>query len=303
MEKDRKKRLFPALIQVKQAMPLLLLAVGIAFVCLVGGLMAKYVTSASKGDNRIGANDFYFSVDLMEAVEGEDENRVLERTVELYGAGQNSLTFTVQNFFDGLRISTGEIAYTLSWEGAVTLELEDASVTSGSAHTLAGGSQNGDTFTASFTDTTQAATAVITVASTAPYTKEMKLTVKFSPEIYDVLYRVEDSVGSVYANLIVMVGKEDGVDAGKLRFLWDESLLQIDCTNTHIVEQNGDTLTVPAGVSIGNTVSTQPVGEMGSISVFFFKTDPAKDHSQADTVVEADGNGIYPINIGPAAAD
>lgn len=298
MAKDREKRPIGVLGMVKRALPALLLVAGVVSVCLVGGLVAKYVASVSRSDNQIGANDFYFSIDLLEAQAGEDENQILEREVALYGAGQNSLNFSVRNFFDDLRISGKDIPYTITWPEAVVTVKQGGAVASGG--TLTGMGQDQDDYTLSFIDTTQDGEATVTVSSTAPYAKTMTLKVVFHAETYDVLYRVEDAPGNAYANLIVMVGKEDGVNKGQLRFLWDQNLLQIDCTNTHVVELNNGELTVPAGVNAGNIVSSQSVDESGSISILFFKTDMSQDYSKENTVVTADGDSIYPIQVGPA---
>jgi len=305
MGKDRKKRTGLVLIKVKRAMPLLLWAVGIAFVCLVGGLVAKYVVSVPHGDNQIGADHFYFTLDLLTATEeltGQDENRILERTIDLYGGGQNSLTFRVRNYLDDLRINGSDVAYTLSWEHGITVKHNDTAVESGSSYTLTGGGQASDAFTVSFDDATTDGEAVITISSTAPYQKEMKLTLNFHSQQYDVRYRVEDTAGGAYANLIVMVGKAGGVAAGKLRFDWTAAgdALQVDCTNTNILENNVNAgeLVVPGSVASGYALNTRAIGESGSISILFFKTDASRDYSKADTVAALDGE-IYEILIEP----
>lgn len=301
MRNDRKEGFVLTLIHIKKAMPMLFLAVGIAFVCLVGGLVAKYVVSIPHGDNQIGANNFYFTLDLFDADEefiGQDENRIVSRTVEFHGESQTALTFTVQNFMDELRISGKDIAYTLSWEGNISVAQGGNAVANGSGHTLTGGAQAAHAFTATLTDTTEEQTATVSIRSSSPYSKDLTLTIRFYPETYDVLYRVEDAPGNPYADLIVMVGKENGAAAEAINFDWSAASdgLQMDSTNTYIVrDYNGELIfPVPSGYTLPNT---KAIGENGSISILFFKTDPSKNYAMPDTVAQLSA-GIYQVVLG-----
>lgn len=318
MAKDREKRGVPIWFGIhwKRTVPLLALAVVVVLLCLVGGLAAKYVVVDNKDDNQISANDFYFSIDLLSATDqyaGQDENKITEREIHLYGATQTSLSFKVRNYFDDLRINPADITYTISYKAtagvpAVLKSGNDQEVASGASYTLTHGIQDFDEFTISAPDNTvEGGEIEVTVASSVPYVKTMTMTIVLHPQKYDVLYRVEDSVDSPYATLIIMAGKRDGVAAGKINVDWSAinttaNVLQVDTTNT-FVNKSGVLTDINAedGSFLESFVSTDDIGELGSVAVYFFKADPSKNYSMPDTVAKAEGDVYQVILNAPAA--
>ena len=317
MAKDREKRGVPIWFGIhwKRTVPLLALAVVVVLLCLVGGLAAKYVVVDNKDDNQISANDFYFSIDLLSATDqyaGQDENKITERTIHLYGATQTSLSFKVRNYFDDLRINPADITYTISYKATAgvpaVLESGNSQVTSGASYTLTHGTQDFDEFVVSApNNTVEGGEIEVTVASSVPYVKTMTMTIVLHPQKYDVLYRVEDSVDSPYATLIIMAGKHDGVAAGKINVDWSAinttaNVLQVDTTNT-FVNKSGELTGVGVnnGEHLKSFVSKEALGELGSVAVYFFKADPSKNYSMPDTVAKAVGDVYQVILNAPAA--
>lgn len=318
MAKYERKREMPIWLAIpwKKAVPLLVLAVGVVLLCLVGGLRAKYVTVDEQDNNQASANDFYFSIDLLAATDqysGQDENAVTERTVDLYGATQTSLTFQVRNFFDTLRVNPADITYTVTYTAdkdvPVKVENGSSTVTSGASFTLTGGGQDADQFTVSAPDNqVEQGKITVTVKSSVPYVKEMKLTIVLHPQQYDVLYRVEDTAGDPYATLIIMAGKPGGVDAGSIRVDWSaingtDNVLQVDSTNT-FVNPSGTLPGVGADdkTFLKEFISAKKIDENGSVAIYFFKQDPSKDYSMADTVAEA-VDGVYRVILTETATN
>jgi len=283
----------------------LLLVIGIALVCLVGGIAARYIHSEDYRGNQVGAKDFYFGIDVLTTGDS-DENRVLEREFGLYGSDQTQFHFSVQNFFDSLRVNQEDISYTISCAGAV-LKHDSGTVSSGSEFTLTAGSQQSHAFWIEMTDPNDGDTATVTVSSSSPYRKEMTLRVIAHPQSYPVLYRIEDAPGRNYAKLVVMAGI--AVEAQTLDIDWSAvntpeagNVLQIDTTNTYIItaddlDLDGQNTDLSAtGSYLSSATNTVKIKENGSIAVYFFKTDTAADYSQEDTPVEL-SNGVYSIII------
>lgn len=317
MDKEQKKKVMPVWLSLnwKKAMPMLAVAVGVVLLCFIGGLAAKYVVIDKQNDNQISANDFYFTMDVLTATDqnsGKDENTITERTIPLYGSSQASFSFQVRNYLDDLRINAKDITYTISYTADpgvdARLTLGGANVASGTAYTLTAGAKDADEFLLSAPDNAvEGGKITVTVKSSTPYEKEMKLTVILYPQQYDVLYRVEDAAGDPYARLIIMVGKEGGVAAGKINLDWSAAngsanALQVDSTNTFVnFSGTHSGLTEGAIPYVKSAVSTEAVAESGSVAVYFFKADPSKNYSVPDTIVEADNSGVYQVVFGTAA--
>lgn len=282
----------------KKAMPLLFLVAGIALLCLISGIAAKYIQKTDDPGNQVGAKDFYFTVDLFAAEAEADENRIVEKRVDLYGSGQRELNFTVQNFFDELRINGDAISYTIRYEttGGVAAQLtkDSVAVTSGTTYTMAAGSSVEHTFkiAATTADIPEGSAMVVTVESTAPYNKTMVLTVALNPQQYDVLYRLEDEPNTNSAKLVIMAGKTIAVN--ELVLDWSAinaggNVLQIDSTN-------GAFLPNMTGGYAKTATNTKEIAEGASIAIYFFKADPSKNYTIPNTIAPL-SEGKYQIVI------
>ncbi len=299
----------------KKAMPLLFLVVGVALLCLMSGILAKYIKTTDDPGNQVGAKDFYFTIDLFKVVDSEpeqdDENQIVERTFGLYGGGQNQLNFKVQNFFDDLRINGEEITYTISYEttdglaavltNTTTNEVIDAK--KADITLVAGESGTSHTYNIKATSDPipEGSKMIVTVEATKPYAKKMVLTVELHPEQYDVLYRLEDVAGQSYAKLIIMAGV--AVDAEKLNIDWSAintsgNVLQIDTTNTKILgeDKSLDGTNDPGTGYLSKATNAVALNENESVAIYFFKADPSQDYTIEDTVA-ALTDGKYQIII------
>ena len=315
MEKDRKKRAVPVWLSIhwKRVVTLSAVVMGIALLCLVGGIVAKYVEVGSSDENQVSANNFYFTLDLLAATDqyaGKDENTITERTINLYGATQASVRFDVRNFQDDLRYTGKNITYTVSYsaDSGVPAKMTSGGqeVTSGSTYILAGGAKSHQEFTVSASENkVDGGKIVVKVASSVPYVKEMTLTIVLHPQQYDVLYRVEDAPGDPYATLVIMAGKAGGVAAGKINMDWSAvnataNALQVDSTNT-FVNLSG----VLPGVGVDDSsflksaVSAKKLDENGSVAIYFFKKDPSKDYSKPNTEALKNGD-VYQVILDAA---
>lgn len=279
----------------KKAMTALLIVLGIALVCFIGVVAAKYISSSTYTGSQIGAKDFYFTIDTL-LEDTSDENAVITKQVDLFGAAQNSYTFHVVNAYDGLRINQQDIHFNISCATpGVTLKESDDSAISGAGYTLLGGSSNSQGFTVTFDSLTDNQMAEIVVSSTSPYEKTMRLQVVAHPQNYAMLYRLEDEVGKTYARLVVMAGVD--VAAQALDINWaavnhTENMLQIDTTDTDVLNQvqnaNASFMT--------SATNNHAIPADGSISIYFFKADPSQNYAIEDTPVnEVDGK--YSIRI------
>ncbi len=282
----------------KKAMSALLIVLGIALVCFIGVIAAKYISQETYPGNQIGAKDFYFTIDTFLEDE-QDENTVLTKQVDLYGATQDSYTFHVVNAYDALRINQEDIHFNITCETAgVTLRDDGGAAVSSNGYTLLGGESNSQCFTLTFDQLTDNKMAEIVVTSTLPYEKIMRLQVVAHPQDYAVLYRVEDEPGKTYARLVVMAGVD--VAAGELDIDWSginttENTLQIDTTDTDILNQVSDVGSDP-GAFMTSATNNDDIAADGSISVYFFKADPSQNYAIDDTPVVKNGSK-YPIHI------
>ena len=291
----------------KKAMTALLIVLGIALVCFVGVIAAKYLSSTSFSGNQIGAKDFYFTIDTF-LEDTKDENELVEKSVNLYGSGQQSYTFSVLNYYDALRVNQQDITFTTTYRASGSI---NASLTSNGADANGGSFQlNGEDaashqFTVTFIDgVTDGDWVEVTVTSSAPYEKVMKLIVYYNPQEYKVLYRVEDEPGKTYSKLVVTTSV--AIEKNSLTIDWSdvnatENALQIDTTDTDILLQshiasnyqiNDVTKEYMVRATNDNAITAD-----GSISIYFFKADPSKNYSILDTEAVEISAGTYQINI------
>ena len=79
---------------------------------LVSGVLAKYVVEKNY-NVEFESGKFYFTVDLL-----GDTNELSELTpiYNLYGADTKEINFSVQNYFDELRINENDIKYDIKME-------------------------------------------------------------------------------------------------------------------------------------------------------------------------------------------
>ena len=286
----------------KKAMTALLIVLGIALVCFIGVVAAKYISSSTYSGSQIGAKDFYFAIDSY-LEDGQDENKIVTKDVHLYGTTQNSYTFHVQNYFDPLRVNSENILFSVDCglaTGVVLTEGDGNAVAQ--SYSLVGGSCNSQDFKVTFNDLQDERIAEIAVTSTSPYAKTMVLKVHMHPNDYDVLYRVEDEAGKAYAKLVVMAGVS--VAEQKLNIDWsavnaEANLLQIDSTDSDVLNQIANAAYYKDG-DLGSymvkATNDHAIAAGGSLAIYFFKADPSDNYAKSDTAVTL-SDGKYSILI------
>ena len=99
-----------------------------AVCCLLAGIWARYIHQTITENSQITAENFYFTANLlgdtkMTAVDGTSQESYAfgdastEGTWSLYGSSEHQIQIQVQNYYDELRVTPREIAYT----GSVTV--------------------------------------------------------------------------------------------------------------------------------------------------------------------------------------
>ncbi|WP_418746426.1 hypothetical protein [Frisingicoccus sp.] len=300
-------------------------------------VMAKYLRSFEPVSGIMTSDKFYFTTDLLgdsTMVDSSGENPgsgyvyedVQEGTWNLYGGGAHEITFELRNYYDDLRITQGQIPYTVSVEaktpadesgssnpiqGLATISdnSADPDGTTGSEISGALGSAGSegkavqeitlsiaDEQTVSYVDGTE---VIVTIQSTSPYKKIMKLHfLLYQVDTY-LSYEIQDSVGSPYAELILMANSVGTESTGSVQpyLTWPKDL-SIDNTNgltytyeTDFEQQSG--MTDRKNMQISRALRAKE-----SESIYFFKADVSKNYSKQRTIVNKNDENNYEILIG-----
>ena len=253
-----------------------------------------------------------------------------EGTWYLYGASKHAVKVDVQNFYDSLRVTDADISYETS------VEITDAngnklSIDADKMPTVAKADNNSDQaentadstsgkykLTKNENDTEVSDTLTLTipehttwtyadgtivtlkVKSTSPYEKTLTLHFVLYAVDTTLSYQVIDSVGSPYAELVLMTNVENGNSATGIQpYLKWTTELDIDNTNplTFTKTETG-TFTQMAGMENRDMQISQALATGRSESIYFFKTDTSKNYTKGQTVVNPSSNGTYIISLG-----
>ncbi len=290
-----------------------IIAISVAVVvtlALVGGLLAKYFSEKALGDNRVRAEDFYFTVDLLgETFDPASANRV----IDLYGGSAQELSFKVRNFFDSARVTEAEIPYTVEMTetadyalgGDITLtEAGGGALQAGYSFTENGGSQEQGFVIHVPQGYAEGSEICVTVKSASPYIKTMTLTFRLHTFEHDVLYRVEDH-GS-YVELIVMTNVP--IDSQRVIVDWsginaEGNILKVDNTSRYVldVDSLGTTVNpVPAAGYYSSIKVTSSLKANQSLSIVFMKntvTDMYHTPEGVDIGVDKNAEGNYVVTL------
>lgn len=268
----------------------------------IGGLTAKYIYDNIGKDSQVVARDFYFTIDLL-----GDTNELsdLETDIHLFGGGDKTVPFTVQSYFDDLRINNKEITYTARIESDNNSYNNASYTTKPSDYVMAANGKENDIFVLTMPTGYERAgkttTVTAVIKSSAPYEKEMRLNFILHAEDAPMTYRVEDNAGDAYATLIVMANEV--VSAGKVTVDWSTvnngaNILQVDTTSPQVLDGTV-TLTTndPGSTYLNNITTTRALKKGESIQIYFFKADPSVSYAKPDTQVSANASGIYALTI------
>ncbi len=272
---------------------------------VAGVVYAKYVFQKDYEDSLIKAESFYFTVDLL-----GDSNAPEKTTKEIHiYSGNKEVSFTVQNFFDSLRINQEDIQYTVSYTvisddpsaplSGVTLKRGTTPVTDDPI-TLTGVSAKEETYSLYIPNGyTNGDKIQVTVTSQTPYQKTMIMTFVLHTYEYELEYVLEDHVGSPYATLTLMTNV--AIDAKKITvdcsaFNTTQYVLQVDTTNEYVLDPDS-TLTTnnPGNGYLSQFKITSALKVRESISIKLLKTDMSMNYSIGRAGINHGNDGTYTI--------
>ena len=296
-------------------------------------VMAKYLRSFDPVSGIMTSDKFYFTTDLLgdsTMVDSSGENpgngyvyeNVQEGTWNLYGGGAHEITFELRNYYDDLRITQGQIPYTVSVEAKTPADESGSSssitglatvsdhptdpagtVISGALGSAGSEGKAVQEITLSIADEQKVSyddgtEVIVTIQSTSPYKKIMKLHfLLYQLDTY-LSYEIQDSVGSPYAELILMANSVGTESTGSVKpyLTWPKDL-SIDNTNglTYTYETN---FVQQSGMTDRNMQISRALRAKESESIYFFKADVSKNYSKQRTIVNKNDKNNYEISIG-----
>lgn len=294
----------------------------IPFVCLaliavtiIGVTVARYGITRTSAPGQVTSNNFYFTADLLGDTKmipteaytsdhyyfGEDST---EGTWQLYGGSKHIITILVQNYYDELRVEEMEITYTtkvsvkdkngneISFSESSTRPTLTNSNTGQNGYVMTGNHQVTDTLQLtipSYTEWNYQEGTIISVeiTSSKPYEKTLKLNFQIFATDVTLQYRVIDTEGSPYAQLVIMTNVESGSGTASVQpyIKWPESL-SIDNTNKLTFTRVEDGSFVQQdGIEERNMQISESLPTGRSEAIYFFKENTQKNYSVTDTVV------------------
>ena len=136
------------------------------------------------------------------------------------------------------------------------------------------------------------------ITSTAPYEKTLTLHFVLYAKEAALRYEVKDSVGSPYAELVIMtnVETESGTEQNVKPYIrWPETL-SIDNTNKLTFKYDNGTFTQQDGMTERNMQISEAFATGRSESIYFFKSNPSENYTKSETIVQPQ-NGQYTIDL------
>lgn len=244
-----KKRRVIAVISVLLAVALLLVAVP---------SVAKYVTNKKK-QSELTSQNFYFSSNFLKSDE--------EPTYEIYG---NTVTFSVRNYIDSLRVNDTDIDFTVLADGGTVYKTSDR---------LTEASPSADiTLTYAFAADELQKEITVSVTGTGKFTQTLKAKFVFiKPD--SLTYKIEDQETQDYAELYIYTGNT----ARTVEITWNNAQLFIDETNDYVFGKLNATK---------DAVSAIEIPADTTVKIVFFKNDITQDYTRGITK----SNGTININ-------
>lgn len=220
---------------------------GLIIVLCVALMFAKYKTNLGE-QSEITSQNFYFSSNFLKSNEVP--------AYEIYG---NTVTFSVRNYIDSLRINTEDIDYTVfADDGSVNI----------SNGSLAGAVSSSENITLSYNFAADELQKEITVSVTGTGDFTQTLKAKFIFIKYDGLrYEIKDQKNRDYAELYIYMGNT----ASDVTINWDESKLLIDETNDYVF---GNTLNAEK-----NSVTVTDIPADTTVKIVFFKNGITENYT------------------------
>ena len=296
----------------------LILASVVLLLAAVGGGIAKYIWDTISDYAAVTSAPFYFTVDVFgdsEMTKKPDSSYSYEDPTgawSLYGGGEHSIPIRVRNYYDELRVTQNEITYSVSLKDPGKT---GATITAGSKDATTGTLSLGKTDDGKLYDAAEqqltltipddyedGSVITVTIESERPYVKTMTLSFTVYTVSRGLTYKVIDSDGSPFAELVIMNGTEEDVTPV---ITWNATKLFIDDTNelTFTATAAGDshTFTKQFGIETGEMEVSKAIASHQSVSIYFFKANSSEKYSQDVTTVAVDSGdqGIIALNQVP----
>lgn len=244
-----KKRRVIAVISVLLAVALLLVAVP---------SVAKYVTNKKK-QSELTSQNFYFSSNFLKSDQ--------EPSYEIYG---NTVTFSVRNYIDSLRVNDTKIDFTVLAEGG-TVDKTIGSLTEALPSADI-------TLSYEFAANELQKEIPVSVIGTGEFTQTLKAKFVFiKPD--SLTYKIEDQETQDYAELYIYTGNT----AQTVEITWNNAQLFIDETNDYVFGKLNATK---------DAVSAIEIPADTTVKIVFFKNDIRQDYTCGITK----SNGTITIN-------
>lgn len=295
------------------------------------GAAAMYFRSYQSGSGVVTSDAFYFAVDLLgdsrmgmvtdggePAGAGYRYQDVQEETWRLYGGGEHEITFQLRNYYDDLRITQAEIPYTVQIEAktpegnsvnGLAALLGDGgqkeTVQNGTLGTETGGVYGVDTRDITLTiassgdvEYKDGTEVIVTAESSAPYEKTIRIRFRLYTVSTYLCYEIRDSVGSPFAEMVLMADAVGTSDASIQPYLSWSKDLSIDNTNSLTFSSGtAGALVQQAGITNRNMQISRALKSRESESIYFFKGNVSDNYTEERTVVDKDEQGGYRIDI------
>lgn len=294
---------------------------------LIGSIAAKYLFTHTSPSGQVTSSDFYFTADLlgdtkMVPTEGEASDyyafgtESTEGTWQLYGGSQHIIEIYVQNYYDSSRIQQTDITYStdisvvdkngnsISFTDNSKKPILNNSSTNQNEYVMKGGQQETNKLILTIPPVTdwnyeEGTVVTVEIKSTKPYEKTLKLNFHMFASDATLKYRVTDTNGSPYAQLVIMTNIESGGGSASVQpyIEWPETL-SIDNTNklTFTRDTSGN-FVQQQGIEERKMQISESLPTGRSETIYFFKKNVQKNYSVGDTVVMPSVNGQYTIDL------
>ena len=225
----------------------------LTFLLCAASVTARYLTI--KGfQNEVYSDHFYFTSNFLKPTEENAEYRIIGNTV----------TFSIHNYMDSLRITESDITYQLT---------ADAGTLSDDGGFLNKDVAASDTIllTYDFAEGEMEKTITVTANSTEQYAQTLQAKFILQKEVLQ--YEIKDVEGRYYAELYIY-----------MTLNWDNTVIMIDETNDYVFGKLN---------SEKNFVTIDDIAEQTTVRIVFFKKDITQNYTH--TLSQSDGTITLPI--------
>lgn len=232
----------------------------LTFLLCAASVTARYLTI--KGfQNEVYSDHFYFTSNFLKPTEENAEYRIIGNTV----------TFSIHNYMDSLRITESDITYQLTAD-AGTLSVNGGNLAKDVA------ASNTIQLTYDFAEGEMEKTITVTANSTEQYAQTLQAKFILQKEVLQ--YEIKDVKGRYYAELYIYMKNPKKT----MKLNWDNTVIMIDETNDYVFGKLN---------SEKNSVTIDDIAEQTTVRIVFFKKDITQNYTH--TLSPSDGTITLPI--------